>query len=293
MILDRQFDLSALARAKGKTGRIEFRPIAIRLAFEESLYREFLKLIRAYEKAKPEILQTAAMEKAALTRDAWGLSDIVAALRGSMAQVVSFSRRPMQSLFEGEARRHDETWMQQVNRVIGVDLEAVVRSDDIKPRIDLAVQKNVALIQGLSDEIAKRIESQVIDLVSRGASNKEIAKTLGEIGGFAKGRAKLIAVDQAGSFNSALNQMRQEQAGVTRYTWSTVRDNRVRPEHRAREGKVYRWDTPPAGGAPGQAVRCRCVARAILDLDEAKYRRAERNRARQQGTAAVAAALGL
>jgi SPP1 gp7 family putative phage head morphogenesis protein len=292
--LSQAFDLAAIARDQGKKGRVEFQPVATPLWFETALYRAINRAVLApYTAARQEILEAAKATKATLTQDAFSLSDVMSALRGSFTQAARLSEGPMRSLFEGEARRHDEKWIDQVNRVIGIDLKAVVSSRQIAPAIDLAVQGNVALIKGLSDDVAKRVETTIIDLVTRGASTKEISKALTDIGGFTKGRAQLIAITEANKFNGQLNRIRQEQAGVTRYTWSTARDNRVRPSHRAREGQTYRWDTPPAGGPPGSEPRCRCIARAVLDLDEGKFRRSERQRAGREGLRAVEAALGL
>lgn len=42
-------------------------------------------------------------------------------------------------------------------------------------------------------------------------------------------------------------------------------DRRVRPNHAARSGLVFKWSNPPDGGHPGQAVRCRCVAQPLID----------------------------
>lgn len=290
--LRQAFDLAAIARDQGKAGRVEFQPVATRMWFETELYRIVNRAVLApYTAAKGEILEAAKATRSTLTQDAFSLSEVVSALRDSFTQAARFAESPMRSLFEGEARRHDEKWIDQVNRVIGIDLKAVVSSRQIAPAIDLAVQGNVALIKGLSDDVAKRVETTIIDLVTRGASTKEMAKALTDIGGFTKNRAQLIAITEANKFNGQLNRIRQEQAGVTRYTWSTVRDKRVRPSHRAREGQTYRWDAPPAGGHPGSEPRCRCVARAVLDLDEGKFRRAERNRAGREGLRAVEAAL--
>ena len=61
--------------------------------------------------------------------------------------------------------------------------------------------------------------------------------------------------------------------------WRSYFDERVRgnpsgkypkaePSHWARNGKAFRWDSPPEGGAPGEEVLCRCYGEAILDPDE-------------------------
>jgi SPP1 gp7 family putative phage head morphogenesis protein len=44
------------------------------------------------------------------------------------------------------------------------------------------------------------------------------------------------------------------------YIWRTVRDNHVRSQHAAREGKVFSWNKAPEGGHPGEDYNCRCWA---------------------------------
>jgi SPP1 gp7 family putative phage head morphogenesis protein len=291
MILGREFDLAALAKARGiRRKAIVFRPNAPRMSFEIALYTIIVRALAPLQNQRSNLIETAAAMRSTLTQDAFTLSSIMSALRSSFSQAVELSRSPVDSLFAREARRHDEKWMDQVNRVIGIDLAAVVRSADIAPIVSLTTQTNVALIKGLTDEVAKRVETTIIDLVSRGASNNEIAKALTDITGFSKSRAKLIAIDQASSFNASLNETRQTQAGVTSYIWSTSRDKRVRPLHKAREGQRYRWDSPPSDGHPGRPVRCRCVARAVLDLEDAPKKP---SRASREGLRAVSSALGL
>lgn len=43
------------------------------------------------------------------------------------------------------------------------------------------------------------------------------------------------------------------------YIWTTVGDDKVRPEHAAREGQVFAWDDP-AISPPGTEHECRCTA---------------------------------
>lgn len=68
----------------------------------------------------------------------------------------------------------------------------------------------------------------------------------------------------------------QLRAGVTEYMWLTRRDERVRPAHRALDGKVYAWSDPPPLKAdvstngldcyPGEDINCRCVPAPIKKL---------------------------
>ncbi|SNR89185.1 MULTISPECIES: peptidoglycan-binding domain-containing protein [unclassified Azospirillum] len=51
-------------------------------------------------------------------------------------------------------------------------------------------------------------------------------------------------------------------SGNDRYIWRTVRDDRVRPSHAAREGKLFRWKAWPE---PGEEEHCRCWAELVDD----------------------------
>lgn len=62
--------------------------------------------------------------------------------------------------------------------------------------------------------------------------------------------------------------------GTVYYVWETREDDRVRPEHAAREGQVFKWSDPPAGGNPGSEYGCRCGAHAF---DEKNYETEQEN----------------
>lgn len=60
-----------------------------------------------------------------------------------------------------------------------------------------------------------------------------------------------------GLFTSSAREV-QLAAKITRYMWQTQGDSKVRPAHSDRADVVFEWDSPPDGGHPGQAPRCRC-----------------------------------
>lgn len=93
-----------------------------------------------------------------------------------------------------------------------------------------------------------------------------LARTIKMTDDMARRHANFIARDQLGKFSSAINEAQAEYIGSKRYRWRTSLDNRVRPEHAKREGKIFYYSSPPKGGNPGQDYRCRCVAEAIINL---------------------------
>lgn len=166
-----------------------------------------------------------------------------------------------------EAERHTKTFMQTAKSVLGVDLMAVVRVEDLTELMETAATRNAGLIKGLSDVTITRVQTTVTNSVLTGGTVRDLRKKLTKDFGFADSRAKVIARDQTAKFNSDLNRFRHVQAGITEYIWRTSRDERVRPLHQRLNGATYEYGKPTGaeeGLPPGQPIMCRCIAQAIV-----------------------------
>lgn len=133
------------------------------------------------------------------------------------------------------------------------------------------IAKNVSLIRGLSDEVANRLQTKIYIGIDKGYTAEQLKQYIAKGTGLEKGvfrtiktRCELIARDQIGKLNGQLTKMRQLAIGVKSYIWRTQRDERVRKEHKAREGKLVFWNNPPHDGHPGEAIQCRCYAEPNL-----------------------------
>lgn len=122
------------------------------------------------------------------------------------------------------------------------------------------VAENVRLIKSIPAELLGDMEGIIRRGVMNGSASSIIKDQIVERYGITERRAKLIAEDQIGKANAALTQQRQKDAGIDGYFWRGVLDKRERKTHVDREGKEYKWDSPPGDGHPGQAIRCRCYA---------------------------------
>lgn len=131
---------------------------------------------------------------------------------------------------------------------------------------------NVRLVRKASGTFLDQVE----DVLAGGFGDRveDLADELEERVGVSASRASLIARDQTLKLNAAIAQTRMASAGVVSYTWSTSKDERVRPAHAELEGQRFRFDDPPetndAGDTnnPGEDFQCRCVAIPVLDEDE-------------------------
>lgn len=152
----------------------------------------------------------------------------------------------------------------QVKRVTGLEF-ATGNEKWLKPKVKEFTKKNASLISNVKETHLKRIESTVRKGVSNGYNLKRVTEDVRKAANISENRAKLIARDQISSLNSELTMVRQRNAGISSYTWSTSLDERVRDEHAKLEGRTFSWKSPPSVGHPGEDINCRCVAIPVID----------------------------
>ena len=127
-------------------------------------------------------------------------------------------------------------------------------------------RENEYLIRDIPAKHRDDLSKKLIAAAAAGAAVAVLRQTVRSQAGITKRRTQTIAEDQTQWGVGELQRDRLTTAGIGKYRWRTVGDDRVRPEHAAREGRVFSWDNPPPDGQPGEAVNCRCVAEPVLDL---------------------------
>lgn len=150
------------------------------------------------------------------------------------------------------------------NSVFGMDI--FIDQPWLQNQLKLFASQNAQLIRSIpSHEL-----SQVAQIIERGLQEgsrfHSMTQEIHERFGITRRRAKLIARDQTSKLNASLTKLRQQELGVEEYVWQTAGDERVRPSHRAHDGKKFQWDNPPKDtGHPGTDINCRCVAVPVLE----------------------------
>nr|WP_315116506.1 phage minor head protein [uncultured Neisseria sp.] len=131
--------------------------------------------------------------------------------------------------------------------------------------------ENIKLIKSIPSQYLDQLHGKIVAAVRAGKPSKVIAEVVRETFDLPRNRAKLIARDQIGKLNGQLTMARQKNIGVENYVWRTSLDERVREEHKHREGEKFSWDEPPKDGHPGNPINCRCSAEAVFpDLEDLK-----------------------
>lgn len=151
----------------------------------------------------------------------------------------------------------------QIKRGLGIQ-SPIMSDSTIGPLLREWISENVRLIKTIGSEHFGTIERLIAAGTSSGRRHEEIRQQIVDRFGVTQRRAALIARDQVGKFYGQVTRARNKELGIKRYTWRTSLDERVRPEHVEREGKVYEWTDPPADGHPGYPINCRCTAEPIL-----------------------------
>lgn len=182
------------------------------------------------------------------------------------------ARRPLlarlQEVADATARASRTEWARQMKAALGIDLP------DTEPALAPAFKafraENVDLITSLAADKVARVREILVD-AGAGTRVEEIARAVRESADATRSRARLIARDQVLKLNAQITQTRHEAAGVTEFVWRTSKDERVREDHRALDGKRFRYDDPPIvdrrrgdRALPGVHFQCRCVAEPVI-----------------------------
>lgn len=211
------------------------------------------------------------------------LDEIMQAYELSLSEMHPNFSADVSFLGGGVNKWNADQWFKITNRVMGVPL--FQHEPWLEETISGFTKENVDLITNLRDSTVKDINGIINRGIKQGLRKETIRKQILEGTDLQKGRfrktrtrAQLIARDQVDKLNGQLSKNRQTGVGMSRYIWRTSIDERVRPSHRAMEGRLCRWDDstvysddggvtwkPRAGIGgieqhPGQDYQCRCWA---------------------------------
>ncbi len=181
---------------------------------------------------------------------------IMAIILAMFNRVKTFNRRQQEKIFRS---------------IFGSTPKEISRADYEKIR-QIWVNQNIELIHSIDrrtlESIRYALSENIIRAVDRKILVEELTESIMHMADVNEKRAALIACDQVGKLNSQLAQLEQMNQGVDSYIWVTMKDNRVRPAHREREGKRFYWNNPPSDGHPGWPIMCRCSSAPCYDTDE-------------------------
>lgn len=135
-----------------------------------------------------------------------------------------------------------------------------IKSNTMKKLYRGFAQDNAKLLTDLGKTHQRRIAEAVNQAQQQGWSKRRLEREIAERANITRRRARTIANDQVAKLHASAVQFLAESLGGKAYIWVTLGDDRVREEHRLREGRRYSWKHTHSDGHPGEPVNCRCIA---------------------------------
>lgn len=274
--------------AERRIARLPVTPAATAqaLAYQAALGPLLKALEKLVEQLLSKVAPTLARADSRVDAGERDLRRLIADFKGSLdAEIQSLLGR-LEKMLAARSEQVDRVGLATLKRQLQAAMEAAVRVAPDLPRDALAtvmarvagttkaraatrerwVAANLELIQGLGVQAAKRVGQLVRDAASGGTRIETLARQLQEQVGVSQRRAALLARDQTTKLASQVNEAQQRDLGAKRYIWrhSGIRVG-ARPEHLARDGKVFFWERPPPGGPPGAEPNCRCTAEPLVE----------------------------
>ncbi len=114
--------------------------------------------------------------------------------------------------------------------------------------------------------------------VNLGLRKENLIQEIQERFDVSKSKAKFLARQETSLLTANIQKQNMLRAGIEYYVWDSSRDRKVRPDHAALNGKIFRFDNPPivnqktgARANAGEDFACRCVSRPLLiNIDKLK-----------------------
>jgi SPP1 gp7 family putative phage head morphogenesis protein len=155
----------------------------------------------------------------------------------------------------------------QIKSALGFD--PLILDQGLTAKAETFVEDNVDLVKTIPERYFSSLEDVVLEGVREGRRADAVARDIEDRYGVSESDAARIANDQVGKLYGDLNKDRQTDLGITKFTWATAQDVRVRDSHAELEGQEFDWDDPPEVDGekiiPGQAISCRCDALPVLE----------------------------
>ena len=280
-----RFNLAAMAR-RANPGRRKrsatFRDIKPPATFATDLYAAgYASVIALWQRYAARVETEYQRSLSALTTDA--PADIGQALdqaEDELSRLLLILRPEMREWTLRVERWHRGRWRGAVLSATGVDLGTLLGPDDMKEPLEAVLERNVGLVKDVSAQARQRISNAVYEGLRARTPAREVAKQITEAVDMGKRRAVNIASDQLTKLTSALADERRRQAGLSLWEWKWSGKLHGRPEHIARDGKLYSDDAAEVGTKvegdtvqpmpserPGVLPYCGCRALARITFD--------------------------
>lgn len=263
-----------VARLSRRRSPIRFNVIRPSANQERNLFLIYNQVPREWAKVSRERIvpaYSATLEayrpKDSLQRDdVPGLGGEINASEESVSRLIVKLTTDIQSWIVAAEAIHRKAFIASAKTAAGVNLSTILTVDGVQTTVDAILQANLGLIRNVSDDLRKRIADAVFRGFQIRQPMRDLAAIINEATDLGRRRSLLIASDQTTKMASALDRERQQEIGIDQFIWRHSGKVHYRPEHKARDGQIFRWDDEGiADDLPGYAINCGCKAQAYVE----------------------------
>jgi SPP1 gp7 family putative phage head morphogenesis protein len=161
------------------------------------------------------------------------------------------------------------TALQMVSEIMRRDLTAWIHKGKELHR-PLAAQARMVSTGDAEREMVTQQTDAIVGLPVAAAQRLSEGHDVSKVVGWLETKANSVSRAQVARVATNVVRLRAYYLGSEGYIWRTSQDARVRPRHRALEGKFFRWNDPPVvddrgmRGHPGDASECRCIPEPVV-----------------------------
>ena len=202
--------------------------------------------------------------------DPEALPTITEMLRRYAEALGPWAEATARKMLEDVHNRDKAAWA-ELSKQMSFRLAREIKSAPTGETMRKIMNEQVDLIKSLPLEAAKRVHEMTIKGIEDSKRFREYAAEIMRSGEVTQSRAVLIARTETSRTATALIQSRAQHIGSEGYIWMTSHDGAVRKDHKALDGKFFRWDDPPIADQhsgvrahPGAIYNCRCWPKVVL-----------------------------
>lgn len=242
------------------------RPIITTQTQADQLARLYLQVLAVW--SNPRILDAYRRTLSEMTTDS--VSDIEVEIEATQGEAVRaiFSFR---WLFSGWLDRlvtwHTKKLISNLLYATNIDLTSIIGPAP-QDTVQATIARNVALVTNISDQARQRISDAIYRGLTQRLPAREVAKEINAALALGRARSIRIAGDQLTKASAALDTSRANDLDLFKWKWDHSGKVHFRPEHKARDGKMYDdRKLPPEirSDQPGFAPFCGCRKRYVID----------------------------
>lgn len=268
LLLGASYSLPQIIRTAQVTSR-PFRRIEPTEALRASIARPYFDLVRAWRDEREAILN--AYSLALPVRGGPVSPEAAAQLRSEIDAAAARVERKMAVLerqFPGQFRRlaewHRLQWIQRIKGAAGVDVVHLSQPNATTGEVESATARTQQLLSAVHDETKGKIGIALLAALAATTPRAAVSSLLSSTLDKAKARGARIAVDQTDMAGEAFSRVRRREAGLARFRWHHTRQEHPRPEHKARDNRVYSHSNAPNDRA-GTLPFCKCWEEPLFD----------------------------